>query len=276
MTLLSFSENRPMFARYSFGLVLALVILACSTEFATRQSQSSANEPAATNPAAEGQPLRIVVFGGHPDDPETGCGGLGARLTQAGHTVLIAYATCYRGDRKIGDEPEATVRRREATAACKELGATPHFFDYAHEKLFADEATLDTVASWLKEVQPDIVTTHWPLDTHPNHHVTSSLVWQAYLRERKWNLYFFEVMTDRQSLDFRPDLYLDIADVRDRKKDACFCHQSQNPEAFWAVHEDMHRRRGRECGAQFAEAFRLAEPLQGRPLIPLPLLQKTN
>ena len=76
------------------------------------------------------------------------------------------------------------------------------------------------MASWLDEVKPDVVVTHWPLDTHPNHHVVSSLVWQCYRRQGGWNLYFFEVMTDQQTIAFRPELYLDIGPVRDIKKRA--------------------------------------------------------
>src|SRR5438445_7561684 len=65
----------------------------------------------------EARKLRVIVFGAHPDDPESGCGGLIALLTREGHEVIVAYATCFRGDRKIGDESEAVVRRREASAA---------------------------------------------------------------------------------------------------------------------------------------------------------------
>jgi LmbE family N-acetylglucosaminyl deacetylase len=216
--------------------------------------------------------LRIVVLGAHPDDPESGCGGLIALLTKDGHEVICGYTTCYRGDRKIGKEPEAQVRRREATAACQILGAKVHFFDYAHEKLAADSQTLDAVAAWLKEVNPDIVVTHWPLDTHPNHNVTSSLVWQCYLRESRWSLYFFEVMTGQQSLNFRPDLYLDISSVRDLKRRALDSHRSQNPDAIWQVHENMHRRRGAECGVERAEAFTRAESKAERPALPVSFL----
>jgi len=262
---------------YLFLILRFLAILAIVT-IGLRYPQPTALTCLAD--AAEGEAaakrLLVVVFGSHPDDPESGCGGLIANLTKEGHEVFVGYATCFRGDRKLGGEPEAQVRRREATAACKVLGATPHFFDYAHEKLAADEATLAAVASWLKELHPDIVVTHWPLDTHENHHVTSSLVWQTYLREKSWTLYFLEVMTDRQTLHFRPDLYLDIADVREQKKDACLAHQSQKPEEFWAVHEDMHRRRGEECGVRFAEAYLLAEPLPGKPLLPVPFLKKKS
>jgi LmbE family N-acetylglucosaminyl deacetylase len=218
--------------------------------------------------------LRVVIVGAHPDDPESGCGGLIARLTQEGHEVVVGYLTCYRGKRKIGEEPEARVRRREATTACQALGARPHFFDYAHQLLYADQATVEAVAAWLKKVRPDIVITHWPLDTHPNHHVTSSLVWQCYLQESKWGLYFFEVMTDQQSLGFHPDLYLDIASVRALKRRALECHQSQKPDVIWDVHEAMHRRRGIEAGVKYAEAYIRADSAKERPKLPLALLAR--
>jgi LmbE family N-acetylglucosaminyl deacetylase len=214
----------------------------------------------------------VAVVGAHPDDPESGCGGLIALLTKQGHEVVVGYLTCYRGDRKVGEEPEARVRKREATAACQILGAKPYFFEYAHEKLCADEATVEAVAAWLREVKPAVVVTHWPLDTHPNHHVTSSLVWQCYLREGRWGLYFFEVLTDRQSLGFRTELYLDIESVRDLKRRALDCHRSQKPGDIWDAHDAMHRRRGAEAGVQSAEAFVRADGTGERPKLPLPFL----
>jgi LmbE family N-acetylglucosaminyl deacetylase len=228
-------------------------------------------------PAQDARPgadrkLRVVVVGAHPDDPESGAGGLIALLTKSGHEVIVAYVTCYRGTRKIGGESEATVRRREALAACQLLGTRVHFFDYAHESLQADDKTLNAVAAWLRETRPDVVVTHWPLDTHPNHHVTSSLVWQSYLRGAGWSLYFYEVMTDRQSLNFRPDLYLDIGAVADLKRQALACHRSQGPDEIWRVHEAMGRHRGSECGVAFAEAYTLAGPVRGRPTLPVPFL----
>jgi len=223
---------------------------------------------------AEKKKLRVVVFGAYPDDPESGCGGLIALLCKDRHEVIAAYATCFRGDRKIGKEPEAEVRRREAVAACKILGATPHFFDYAHENLSADRSTLDVVSAWLKKVRPDVVVTHWPLDTHPNHHVTSSLVWQCYLQDSDWGLYFFEVMTNQQSLGFRPDLYLDIESVRDLKRKSLAYHTSQKPDAIWEVHEVMHRSRGAEAGVTYAEAYLRADSTKPRPKLPLSLLAR--
>jgi LmbE family N-acetylglucosaminyl deacetylase len=229
-----------------------------------------------TAAAEPGKRLRVDVFGGHPDDPESGAGGLIADLSRQGHEVILAYGTAFRGERRFFGRSEGEVRRDEATAACKVLGATPQFFPYAHEKLVADEAALREIASWLDAVKPDIVVTHWPLDTHPNHHVVSSLVWQCYKRKEGWNLYFFEVMTDQQTLAFEPALFLDIAPVRETKRRALLEHKSQEPEAIWEAHERMHRRRGAECGVDHAEAYRLVEAKAGCPLLPVKFLGKSG
>jgi hypothetical protein len=103
--------------------------------------------------------------------------------------------------------------------------------------------------------------------------VTSSLAWQCHLRDKTWSLYFFEVMTDQQTLGFRPTLYLNVGEVRDLKRRALDCHQSQKPDSIWEVHDKMHRRRGTECGVQYAEAYIQASPLKAGPELPLPFLR---
>ena len=82
----------------------------------------------AAEPGRTEKPLRVVVFGGHPDDPESGAGGLIAKLTRQGHEVILAYGTAFRGGRRFFDRPEADVRREEATAACKVLARSRSFF----------------------------------------------------------------------------------------------------------------------------------------------------
>ncbi len=220
--------------------------------------------------------LRIVVFGAHCDDPETGAGGLVAQLTQAGHEVILAYAATFRGDRKIDGEPEDTVRRRESTAACNVLGAKPYFFPYDMATLTADPATARQFYDWINGVNPDIVLAHWPLDTHPNHQVVGALAWQAYRHEGGWSLYYFEVLTDTQSMSFRPDVYVDIAPVIDRKKEAVDCVVSQDPKELWDLHDTMHLARGRECGCERAEAYFLVEAKPGSALLPLPVRTRSD
>src|SRR5262249_1344527 len=101
---------------------------------------------------------------------------------------------------------------------------------------------------------------------------TSSLVWQCYLGDAPWGLYFFEVLTDRQSLGFRPGLYLDIEAVRERKRQALDSHGSQNPEAIREGHDAMQRRRGEEGGRSHAAAFVRADGAKERPKLPVTFL----
>jgi LmbE family N-acetylglucosaminyl deacetylase len=228
-----------------------------------------------TSPAQElPKKLKVVIFGAHTMDPELACGGLIALLQRDGHDVILAYAACFRGDLKIGDEPQAVVHRREATNACKILKVTPKFFPYANEKLIADEASVKEVSAWLAEVKPDVVVTHWPIDSHPNHHVTSSLVWQSYAWQGGWNLYFFEIMGGQQTQNYAPDLYLDIGSVVARKKEACFAYPTHPPERPWGVHDAMQKRRGAECGVGDAEAYTLLGPKKGAALLPVTFLPR--
>ena len=71
--------------------------------------------------------MKVVVLGAHPDDPESGCGGLAANCVRAGHEVVFTYATAYREGRQFFDRPEREVRTEEAREACRAIGAMPVF-----------------------------------------------------------------------------------------------------------------------------------------------------
>jgi N-acetylglucosamine malate deacetylase 1 len=201
--------------------------------------------------------LRVVVAGAHPDDPETGCGGTIARFSDLGHDVVILYLT--RGERGIQGktyEEAGRIRTAEAQRACEILKARPVFAGQVNGKVEVNYARYDEYLKLLQGEQPDVVFTHWPIDTHEDHRATSMLVYDAWLRmERKFALYYFEVMTGSQTSQFSPTHYVDITATEARKRAACFAHASQNPEEFYAVHDQMNRCRGMERRSKYAEAF---------------------
>jgi LmbE family N-acetylglucosaminyl deacetylase len=205
---------------------------------------------------APGQ-LRVVVAGAHPDDPESGCGGTIARLSDVGHEVVILYLT--RGERGIKGktyEEAGRIRTAEAQKACEILKARPVFAGQVNGKVEVNYARYDEFLKLVQDEQPDVVFTHWPIDTHEDHRATSVLVYDAWLRmERKFALYYFEVMTGMQTSQFSPTHYVDITATEARKRAACFAHASQVPEEFYAVHDQMNRCRGMELGTKYAEAF---------------------
>ncbi|PYP78112.1 MAG: PIG-L family deacetylase [Gemmatimonadetes bacterium] len=202
-------------------------------------------------------PLSVVCVGGHPDDPESGCGGTLARYAAAGHVVRIVYLT--RGERGIEGkslEDAAHIRTLEAEAACVVLGATPVFFGQVDGATEVTKPHIANMTKLLGDAKPDIVFLHWPVDTHMDHQAASLIGLRACMALRTPSVFFFEVNAGSQTNLFRPDTYVDISSVVEKKKAALLAHTSQDGAAIWrAHHEPMANWRGRESGALAAEGF---------------------
>jgi|SRR5579863_383753 len=202
--------------------------------------------------------LKIVCVGGHPDDPESGCGGTLARFTASGHAVTIIYLT--RGEAGISGKSHADaadIRTREAMEACKILGTRAVFVGQIDGESIMNNEWVKKLQSLLAEEKPDIVFTHWPIDSHKDHQIASLLTIQCWIRaENKFDLYFFEVCTGEQTMVFKPTDYVDISGTKDLKKKAIYCHVSQDPPGIYQCgHAAMEEFRGRELGVIAAEAF---------------------
>ncbi len=213
--------------------------------------------------------LKLLVVGAHPDDPESGCGGTIARYVQAGSQVLAFYLT--RGEAGIPGKSHgeaAQIRTAEAERACAILGAEPRFGTQVDGDTHVDRAAYTAMRDLLAAERPDLVFTHWPVDTHPDHRAASLLVYDAWLRTgKKAALYYFEVLSGEQTQLFRPSEYVDISAVAERKRAACFAHASQQPAEWYPVHERMSGFRGLEHGCAQAEAFLRHDQSRPVPLL---------
>jgi LmbE family N-acetylglucosaminyl deacetylase len=201
---------------------------------------------------------KVVVVGAHPDDPESGCGGTIALYSDLQHDVTILYLT--RGERGIEGkdlQQAAAIRTAEAEKACGILKTRPVFADQIDGDTEMNRLRYDQFRKILEAEQPDIVFTHWPIDTHRDHRAASLLVYDAWLlMGKKFDLFYYEVELGEQSQVFSPSDYVDITITESRKRAACLAHSSQLPETtFYPMHERMHRFRGLEAGVKLAEAF---------------------
>ena len=201
---------------------------------------------------------KIVCVGAHPDDPESGCGGTLAKLADLGHEVTIIYLTTGEaGISNTGHNEAAKIRKQEAIEACKLLKAKPVFAGQVDGDTAADNASLQHLQSLISTEKPEIVFTHWPIDSHKDHQCASLLTIQTWVRSTvKFALYFFEVCTGEQTMGFNPTDFVDITGTQEKKRKSVYCHTSQDPAGIYACgHASMEDFRGREMGVKAAEGF---------------------
>lgn len=147
-------------------------------EFAAGFAMSSSllAAEAVAQPSGSKRSLHVVCVGAHPDDPESGCGGTLARYAAAGHRVTIVYLT--RGEAGIPGKTHveaAAIRTAEAEAACRILGAKPVFAGQIDGATEVTPERTRAFTAMLLDDRPDVVLTHWPIDTHPDHQAASLL-----------------------------------------------------------------------------------------------------
>ena len=195
--------------------------------------------------------FKIIVTGGHPGDPEYGCGGTVARMTALGHEVVLLY---------LNDgawETSAAVRMAEAKKACEILKARPAYAGQANGHAVVDNAHYDSFQKIIAEENPDAMLNQWFIDNHPDHRAIANLTYEAWNRmKRRFALYYYEVSDGEDTMQFNaPTHYVDITGVTDTKKAACYAHASQNPDFFYGVQDTVAAFRGLSIGCKRAEAF---------------------
>jgi LmbE family N-acetylglucosaminyl deacetylase len=225
--------------------------------------QSAIGLGALLMPGAKHQPNgpsqgNVVCVGGHPDDPESGCGGTLALLAKLGYKVTIIYLTT--GEAGIPGKSHAeaaAIRKQESLNACKVLNAKPVFAGQIDGATITNNEWIEKIFNLIENENPSMVFTHWPVDSHKDHQAASMLTIQAWWKaDQKYPLYFFEVLYGTQSTGFNPSEFVDITSTQEQKRKAVFCHSSQDPAGIYeSGHADMEKFRGKGIGAKAAEAF---------------------
>ena len=222
-----------------------------------------------TGPGTTARRLKLMVAGGHPGDPEYGCGGTVARYTDMGHEAVLLYLN--EGEPVTSGKPPKGpkgFRIAEARKACEILKARPLFAGQIDGAAVVDNAHYAAFRKIIEDEQPDVLLTQWPVDNHPDHRATSMLSYDAWLHMgKKFAFYYYEVSNGEDTLMFSPTEYVDISGVEERKRAACYAHASQSPDRFYDLQSRVANFRGLESGHRQAEAY-MRHPQSPHDLLP--------
>ncbi|MGH9325102.1 MAG: PIG-L deacetylase family protein, partial [Terriglobia bacterium] len=181
-------------------------------------SEATASPRGAQDPPS--RKLKIVISGGHPGDPEYGCGGTVARMTAMGHEVVLLYL-----NNGAWPPTPAPVRIKEAAKACRILKARSVYAGQINGHAIVDSAHYDSFQKIIASENADAVLTQWPIDNHPDHRATFNLTYNSWKKlDKKFALYYYEVSDGEDTLQYSPNRYIDITETEPLKKQACYAH----------------------------------------------------
>jgi 4-oxalomesaconate hydratase len=191
---------------------------------------------------------KLLVIGAHSADfVWRASGTIAVTTAQGGSATVIALSYGERGESgELWKEASQTVdnvkriRHQEAEAAAEAVGATFRCLDLGDYPLNITDAAMDQLVEQIREMQPDIILTHTPVDPfNPDHPVAYQAVQRgrllasgagvasAFQRINPPDLYLFEPHQP-ELCEFMPNTFIDITPVMDKKIKAMQAMQAQS------------------------------------------------
>lgn len=227
-------------------------------------------------PDSEDGKLRIICFGGHPDDNEFRAGGVATMWAAQGHHVkFVSVTNGDIGHWGMAGGPLAQRRTAEVERCADIFGIETEVLDIHDGEIMPTLENRMTIVRLIREWRADIVMCHRPNDYHPDHRYAAMLVQDAgymvtvpffcagtpYLKRNPVFLYFPDRF--QKPNPFTADIVVGIDAVIDKKLDAVLALASQTLEGGCNGSErlyppddpDKRRAREREVRRRFEGRF---------------------
>jgi 4-oxalomesaconate hydratase len=228
---------------------------------------------------------KLLVIGAHSADFVWRSAGTIALVTsQGGSATVIALSYGERGESgELWKDPGQTIenvkrlRHEQALAAAEIIGAEFRCLDLGDYPLTINDTVMEQLAGLFRDMEPNIVLTHTPVDPfNPDHPVASQAVQRARLLASGAgvasafknitppDLYFFEPHQP-ELCEFMPNTFVDITPVMEKKVKAMECMQAQ--DYLRGYYTELASRRGNHARrisgmneVKFAEAMQRTLP----------------
>jgi LmbE family N-acetylglucosaminyl deacetylase len=189
---------------------------------------------------AQGDKIRVIAFGAHPDDCDIRSAGTAALFAEMGHAVkFVSVTNGDAGHQTMRGAALAQRRAAEAKESARRLGIEYEVLNNHDGELLPTLEVRRQIIRQIRQWKADIVLAPRPNDYHPDHRYTGVLVQDAAymvvvpsvtpdtpaLRKNPVFLYYEDGF--QRPNPFRPDIAVAIDSVIDKKIDALDSHVSQ-------------------------------------------------
>jgi LmbE family N-acetylglucosaminyl deacetylase len=210
---------------------------------------------------------RIVAVVAHPDDFAHSMGGTAILLSRSYDLHVICLSKGERGMKGASMAQAAAIREQEERQADALAGASVRFLGAIDGDIHAGPEQCARVAEVIREVKPVALFTLWPVNV-PDHLMVYAMAIKALHLAGVFyetEVYLSENGIGGQTMQFEPDLYVDITEVVAQKRAMARCHLSQNPDEQ-AVERviERNRIRGMMARCDYAEPFKTVMPLANK------------
>jgi LmbE family N-acetylglucosaminyl deacetylase len=197
----------------------------------------------------------VLALGAHPDDIEIGMGGTVAKLVGMGYDVKLVIATLPNFVKTDTKEE----RKKESTMSAKVMGCkTPEFLDLGPEEITFNRKFVTQINEIVRNCEPDAIFTQWIGDTHQDHQALTKAVIAAARDSNDVFMYETTIPGGISETAFRPQLYVDVTETLDSKRNALDCFDSQKIRCGHLWVDAIVGRcsyRGYQMNTKYAEAF---------------------
>ena len=197
----------------------------------------------------------VLALGAHPDDIEIGMGGTVSKLVGMGYNVKLVVATLPNFVKTDTKEE----RKKESTMSAKVMGCkTPEFLDLGPEEITFNRKFVTQINEIVRNCEPDAIFTQWIGDTHQDHQALTKAVIAAARDSNNVFMYETTIPGGISETAFRPQLYVDVTETLDSKRNALDCFDSQKIRCGHLWVDAIVGRcsyRGYQMNTKYAEAF---------------------
>jgi LmbE family N-acetylglucosaminyl deacetylase len=212
----------------------------------------------------DGDRRTITFLVAHPDDVAHAMSGTALLLKEQYDLHVFCLTKGERGIKGASDGEAAAIREQEERDACRLIGAEVTFLNQIDSEVFASETLCREIAEHFKRLRPVAHFTLWPVNI-PDHIMAYTLSIKALQLADVFyetEIYMGENDIGGQTNQFEPDLYVNIENVCDQKREVVRCHKSQNPtEEHVEKVMIRNRLRGMMARCKYAEPFKTIMPI---------------